>query len=349
MAIRKIPNGRYQAIIRKKGFPTQSRVFARKGDAQKWESEILAEMNKGVFVSRSEAEATALNELFQRFIDEYVPRLADPTRQANRVKALMRRDIGKRIVATIKNADIAAFIKEREAEGVSGNTIRLDLAVISRVFNVARANWGFASLSNPVEHVIRPKVAKGRERRIRGPKEWKALLKASSPRFRLVLRFALRTAMRREEIADLTWDRVFFDKRTLWLPKTKNGEQRLVPLSPKAIAILYQAGPRSEGSVFGMTPAGITKAMVRAARDAGIEDLHFHDLRHEAVSRFFEMTDLDVMEIKSVSGHKTLQMLNRYSHIRIERLAARLAGAKRGAPEKHGPNVIPFSEAVETS
>ncbi|MBO5489869.1 MAG: site-specific integrase [Desulfovibrio sp.] len=338
--------GKWQAKIRRKGYPQQIRTFQYKSEAEAWEREILAEMDRGVFVSRTEAEATTLGDLLQRYLDECVPKLRDAAREANRVKALMRRPIASRIVATIRSSDIAEFIRSRQGEGVGGNTIRLDVAVLSKLFNVASTEWGFESIRNPTEKVRKPTRPRGRDRRIRGPQEWRALLKAANPRFRLVLRFAVRTAMRREEIAGLTWDCVSMTKRTVYLPRTKNGEARTVPLSPRAWAILRQAGPAETGSVFGMTVSAITQAMHDTRRRAGISDLHFHDLRHEATSRLFELTDLEAMEIRSITGHKTMQMLLRYSHLRTERLVARLAGARRGTPNTHGPNVVAFRESA---
>lgn len=71
--------------------------------------------------------------------------------------------------------------------------------------------------------------------------------------------------------------------------------------------------------------------MMKIVKKTELEDLRFHDLRHEATSRFFEETDLDVMEIREITGHKTMQMLARYSHLRSSRLADRLAGARRGS------------------
>ncbi len=349
MAIRRTTAGSWQAIVRKKGHPTESKSFRRKADAEKGEADVLNRMNRDVFVSAKEAERTTLGELLQRYLDERVPLLRDPKREGNRVKALMRRPIACRIVATIRPSDIAEFVRSRQAEGVGGNTIRLDVAVLSKLFNVARVDWGYESLGNPTEKVSRPKVARGRDRRIRGPKEWKALLKAASQPFRLVLRFARHTAMRREEMADLVWEHVNLEKRSAYLPRTKNGDPRTVPLSPRALAVLRLAGPKPSGSVFSMSADAMTQAMEAARKRAGIEDLHLHDLRHEATSRLFESTNLDAMEIRSITGHRNMQMLLRYSHLRTERLAARLAGAKRGAPEKHGPNVIPFREAVEKS
>ena len=137
--------------------------------------------------------------------------------------------------------------------------------------------------------------------------------------------------MRRGEIAALEWKHIDLKKKTAYLPRTKNDEERIVPLSPTAAQILENLGGGcTNGNVFGVSATQITHTFIKACEKAKIEDLTFHDLRHEATSRFFENTDLDVMEIKSITGHKTLQMLARYSHLRTHRLVNRLAGAKRG-------------------
>jgi integrase len=210
--------------------------------------------------------------------------------------------------------------------------VRLDLAMLSRLFEVAATDWGMESLSNPVRKVNKPKLPGGRTRRLEGDEEQR-LLAASPPVFGQVVRFALETAMRREEISRLTWENVDLERRFVHLPQTKNGEARSVPLSPVALTLLRKmrehSGDKSY-TVFGMSPDAITQAMEQARKKAGIQNLHFHDLRHEAVSRLFENTDLDIMEIKTISGHRSMQMLARYSHLRAHRLADRLAGAKRG-------------------
>lgn len=143
----------------------------------------------------------------------------------------------------------------------------------------------------------------------------------------------METAMRREEISRLTWDNVELEKRFVHLPQTRNGEARSIPLSPVALELLRemraQCGDKSY-TVFSMSADAIIQAMEQARKKADIQNLHFHDLRHEAVSRLFENTDLDVMEIKIISGHRSMQMLARYSHLRAHRLADRLAGVKRG-------------------
>jgi integrase len=186
------------------------------------------------------------------------------------------------------------------------------------------------SLQNPVELAAKPKPSRGRDRRLEKGEEEK-LLKAASPIFQAVILFALATAMRREENASLQWKNVSINNRYVYLPETKNAEARTVPLSTTALDILKTL-PSPEGGerVFGMTANQITDTMKRVRKKAELSNIRFHDLRHEATSRFFENTDLDVMEIKAITGHKTLQMLARYTHLRTALLADRLDGAKRG-------------------
>lgn len=328
-SIRKRGPRQWEVRIRKKGYPVQSRTFETKVTADAWARMVESEMDRGIFVSREEAESTTLKSALDRYIREYAPRLSDPKREENRAQAIQRRSLSSKVLANIRGGDVSDFIKEREAEGVSGNTIRLDLALLSKLFELARKDWGMESLSNPVRNVSKPKISKGRTRRLESDEE-ERLLRVCPGLFREVVRFALETAMRRTEIANLTWNDVDLKKRFAHLPQTKNGESRSVPLSPGALAVLVGLPRKISGSVFGLSSEQITTAMVQARRTAGIKDLRFHDLRHEATSRFFENTDLDVMEIKAITGHKSMQMLARYSHLRADRLAERLAGAKRG-------------------
>ena len=129
--------------------------------------------------------------------------------------------------------------------------------------------------------------------------------------------------MRRSEIAELRWEHMNIKACTVRLPLTKNGEARTVPLSSAARDVLRALPRRLDGSVFGLRAKTITEAFEWAVQKAGIEDLTFHDLRHEAVSRLFER-GLNPMQVAAISGHKTLQMLKRYTHLRAEDLVALL-------------------------
>ena len=200
-------------------------------------------------------------------------------------------------------------------------------------------------LLNPVQSIRLPS-GRGteRDRRLK-PEEKAALLKACDDYggdLPHIVRFALETAMRRGEITDIRWDMVDLKKRTVTIPETKNGEKRIVPLSNEAVRILSTLQRRITGKVFGYTDShSITQAFIRALSRAksaygkecaekGIDpdasflaNLTFHDLRHEATSRLFEK-GFNPMEVATITGHKTLQMLKRYTHLKAEDLAKRL-------------------------
>ena len=129
--------------------------------------------------------------------------------------------------------------------------------------------------------------------------------------------------MRRGELVNILWEDIDFARRTLHIPHTKNGHPRTIPLSPRAIDILRQLHGSNEARVFPMSPNAVRLAWQRLTKRAGIEDLHFHDLRHEAISRFFEM-GLSVPEVALISGHRDYRMLFRYTHLRAEDVAAKL-------------------------
>lgn len=165
-----------------------------------------------------------------------------------------------------------------------------------------------------------------------------------------IIRFAIETAMRQGEILSLDWKHVDLSRRLAHIPKTKNSEPRTVPLTPAAVALLKgegeEATPLRRGKVFPTTMSAVQQSWPhvlsrarrnyaadclheqREAQDGFLEGLRFHDLRHEATSRLFEH-GLDIMEVASITGHKSLQMLKRYTHMRAERLADKLASVPR--------------------
>ena len=145
--IRKRGELQWEARIRRKDWPVTCKTFERKADAEAWARDIEGEMDRGVFVSRTEAEGTTLAEALDRYIDDYTPKLAQE-----------KRELACRFLAGIRGKDIADFIKEREKEGVGANTIRLDLAMLSRIFEVAASDWGmhlFQYASRPRKNVFR--------------------------------------------------------------------------------------------------------------------------------------------------------------------------------------------------
>ncbi|MHB1586802.1 MAG: site-specific integrase [Acidiferrobacteraceae bacterium] len=325
--IRKRGDLQWEARIRRRGYPVQCKTFETKARAESWARQIETEMDGGSFVSRVEAESTTLAEALERYVTEVTSRKKHVNKETPRARALQARPIAQKMLAAVRGKDVAAFIREREAEGVGANTIRLDLAVLSHLYNVARTAWGMESLRNPVELVRtqRPKLPRGRDRRLQGDEETRLLQAARTygGEMEALISFAIATALRRGELVAMRWEHVDRKARVLVVPETKNGTPRRVPLSSAALVLLEALPRRIDGRVWGMRPDSISQAFERICRSAGIEGLTFHDLRHEATSRLFEK-GLGLMEVAAITGHKTLQMLKRYTHLRAEDLVDRL-------------------------
>jgi integrase len=203
------------------------------------------------------------------------------------------------------------------------------MAIFCHVLKTAIDEWG---LSLPVERfraVRKPSLPPGRIRRLSAEEQAKAAEALSScrnPIVKAVFDFALATGMRRGEVLSLTWQNVDFENRVAFLPITKNGEPRRVPLSTEAIETLQSIREsvwREKNLVFPTTANAVRLAWQRAKRRAGVENLRFHDLRHEAISRFFEL-GLSVPEVSLISGHKDARMLFRYTHLKAENVAKKI-------------------------
>jgi integrase len=146
-------------------------------------------------------------------------------------------------------------------------------------------------LVNPVKLIRKPKLPPGRDRRL-APGEEPKLLLACHPALLPIVKLAIETAMRRSELVGLQWQDVNLGKRIAHLRDTKNGTARSVPLSAVAVGVLCsQAAPQSPPSGTlkvwsGVDEVWVTRAFTAAARRAGCVGLRFHDLRHEATSRY---------------------------------------------------------------
>lgn len=336
----------YQAIVRKRGHPSQTKTFRTKRDAERWARQIENEMDRGVFQPRAESERTTVNTLMDRYARETLPTQKGGHREISRVKHL-KAGLGQYSLAALTSSLIANYRDER-LKSVGPQSVKHELGLLQRALKQGAQEWGIALPGGiPTLMVKKPALPAARNRRLVDDEETRLLTAcadARNPWLHPVVLFAIETAMRAGEIVEtwkqdpsgaldahgkhlqvhvnlgLLWENVDLKKRTAHLPKTKNGEARTVPLSNRAASTL-EALPRTlDGRVFGMTYEAMKQAFDRACKRAGIVDLRFHDLRHEATSRFFEK-GLNPMQVSAITGHKTLQMLKRYTHLRAEDLA----------------------------
>ncbi len=314
----------WQVKIRRQGYKPVARTFDTKTAGERWARDVERRMDIGTYVDTTEAERTTLREALERYEREVTPRKKGAEQERYRIAKWKRDDLAYRFLASIRGADMAAWRDQQLATGLSPTTIRNDLALISHLFTVASREWGLESLSNPVKKITAPAPAKGRDRRLQ-PGELPKLLEGcdatGSPWLRPLVELALETAARQGELLNLTWADVG-EKKAI-LRDTKNGETREAPLSTRAREILKVLPRTLDGRVFPLNKSQATYFFRRATDKAKLADLHFHDLRHEATSRLFEK-GFNPMEAATVTGHKTLQMLKRYTHLRAEDLADRL-------------------------
>ena len=356
--------GTWRAIIRKKDPYTDETVtktqggFRTKPEAEAWAVKFEDSIKKGVHASITEAENTTLLEALERYEREITPLKKGAKQEKARIAAWKRDPLANRILSTIRGVDLAQWRDKRlaqvrpvnegeRAKPISSTTIRNDLAIISHLFKVATKEWGLESLSNPVDKIKVPVAGKARDRRLNhqpdkdGNNEKMRLLaacEASSCKWLApIVKLALETAMRQGELLSLRWENVDLVKKVIRLEQTKNDhtrtdrtEGRDVPLSPTAAKVLQElASPEDAvtrlktGAVFPLSQDLLNYHWVVARKTAKADDLHFHDLRHEATTRFFEK-GLSVEKVRAITGHKTLAMLMRYTHLRAEDLAKEL-------------------------
>ena len=314
----------WQVRIRKKGQPYQCKTFKTKAAAQRWARQVEADMDKGMFVSTSEAESTTLAELIERYTTEVLPSKKSQRQVISQCKAITRQ-LGHMSLTALTPSVLAKF-RDKRLQSVSGHTVRKDLLLIRRILMQAQKEWDiYLPRGNPVDSVSIPVQPKGRERRLEGDEEQKLLEAAMAYGGEIysIIILAIETGMRRGEIAKLRWSDINLTKRTATLYDTKNTEDRTIPLTVKVFNLLTGLPRNISGKVFTMRPDSITQAFERVRDRADMEDFRFHDLRHEATSRFFEK-GLSIMEVSSITGHKDLAMLRRYTHLRAEDLVGRV-------------------------
>jgi integrase len=328
MATIRLLRGRWQAQVRRKGVPPRGKSFDKRSEAVAWARGIEAEADRSGFVADTRlAEQTTLGELLKRYCVEVTPTKKSASSEKSRIGALMRRDLCHRTLAKLTSVHIAGYRDER-LQSVAPATVVRELNTISHALDVAQREWGFYLPRNPAKAVRRPSLPRGRQRRLKDGEEARLLEACDEGRNRWLkplIILALESAMRRGELVGLLWENVDLHKRVAHLPITKNGEARDIPLSQRATATLgalFQ--DRSDRKrVFPMSGNAVRLAWEHLRDRAGCDGLNFHDLRHEAISRLFER-GLGLMEVATISGHKELRMLQRYTHLRAQDLVARL-------------------------
>jgi len=321
--LEKRSNG-WRAQIRRKGWKAVAKTFRTKAAAERWAREVEQEMDVRTWADADHAAPQNLEELLTRYLDEISIHKKNHQDEVYRMKNVMRDPLAQVPLDRLTPAMLATW-RDKRLKSVSGPTVRKDISIINHALGLAIREWGVGIRVNPLDNVSRPAPSKSRDRRL-SDQEYDGLLDAfktcRNSWIKPIVMFAIETAMRRGEILSLTWNNINLEARTAFLPDTKNGESRTVPLSETALEIL-QSLPQESQQVFDTTAYSLRMAFDRAVKRAEIDNFRFHDLRHEATSRLFEK-GLNIMEVSSITGHKDLRMLKNYTHLKAEDLALKL-------------------------
>ncbi|WP_367715871.1 site-specific integrase [Nitratireductor sp. GISD-1A_MAKvit] len=301
-----------------------------------WTRRIEAELDTAPETVAEPNALPSLHELLERYLLEVTPRKRGASVESYRIRKLQRHPIAKLRADLVGPSAIAEYRDER-LNSVSGETVRQDIVLLSQVYGTARREWQLSLPANPTADVRKPPPAKPRTRRVSDAELNSLLTRAKSlrnPLVEAIIRFALATGMRRGEILRVRYNDVDWHQRTLNIPLTKNGHPRVIPLTQAAMEILQDRRDAESKSelVFPISANAFKLAWQRLRQRAGIADLRFHDFRHEAVSRFFEI-GLSLPEVALISGHRDPRQLLRYTHMQAAKVAQKLHQAQRGIGE----------------
>lgn len=325
-------SGYWQAKIRRKGYPKLSKSFRTKALAESWARVVEAEMDRGVFTSRAEADRTTIADLGKLYTVWAVSN-AHYKGSGWKIKlAHLVERLGEYSLSALTPVVISSYREARlsdpdprykkdpaNAPRISGATVKTELDLLSKMMEVAVKELRIPlPLGNPVRSITKPKDSEARSRRLTAD-EWSKLETACRGSLNTWLHPALmlsvETAMRQGEVLGLQWSAVDLSKQLVFLAAsgTKNKKARKVPLSSRAVDLLEALPRHISGRVIPLEKQTLASAFRTAAKRAGAVDYRWHDVRHEALSRLAEK-GLSVAELATMSGHKTWKLLERYVH-----------------------------------
>lgn len=325
MASIKPHNGKWRVFIFLRGV-RKTKVFDVKAKASAWAAQTEIDILAG---KQGDIPNKTFQELLERYRDEVSATKKGERWERMRIGLICRDELAKVKLEDLCASDFAAW-RDRRLRSVTAASVRRERTLLSHAVNIALKEWGWLKI-NPLKDVKMPAAAPARDRRISQDEIDRLLLALGydydvapvmiSTRVGAAMLFAIETAMRAGEICGLTWTDVDLDKRVATLRMTKNGTARRVPLSTEAVRILNQVRTDS-ALIFNLSTSQVDSLFRKAKTNAMISELHFHDCRHEAITRLAKK--LDVLDLARMVGHRDLRQLMVYYNVTAEELATKL-------------------------
>ena len=342
-SIRRQKSGSWRVQVRRKG-RALSDSFIRYEDARNWAIEAERQIDRGETPQSSRlARVKTLGELIDLHVEDMKSVGKAPGRSKDATLQMLKRELGKLTLADIDRERLVKFGRARAAAGAGPVTVSMDIGAIRLVVSHAAAVHGLPVKVEPIDLArIALKrlglIGKSNERDRRPTEEEIARLVAHFegnerqliPMGRII-QFAIATAMRQEEICRVTWSDLNARTKMLTIrdrkdPRAKKGNDQRIPLLSvsgyDAFALIEEQRAlraNDDERIFPFNHKSISTRFTRTCQELEIEDLHFHDLRHEGTSRLFE-AGFAIHQVALVTGHKDWKMLRRYTHLRPEAL-----------------------------
>lgn len=294
-----------------------SKTFTRKTDAIKWAKEQEVLIEKGLLES-TQIKKLSLSELLRQYESVKLSKLKGYAIEKHRINQIDR-EIGGYLASEITTPRLAEYRDNQLKNGHRVQTVIHKVGTIKRALKFGMEN-GFVK---EIPKCILPSLKNARNRRL-DQKDIERLLKTADEYLKQVVILLIETAMRRGELSSIVLADIDLDSRLVTLRDTKNGDDRTIPISIKALdSLTYLISHAKSDYLLNYSKEWLTEKFIKHCRSIGLEDYRLHDLRHEGVSRLFEK-GLNMMEVSSVSGHRDLSMLKRYTHIRPATLLTKL-------------------------
>ena len=328
MATIRLRGNSYQVQIRKSG-TIKTKSFKSKSIARKWAQQQETKIELGL-ISHKRHEPKSFREILSRYLDVETPKKSNPEGEAYVIRSFLKCKWVNKSIDSLRSIDIAEY-RDWRLRSVKPSTVHRHFAILKHACRVADREWDWET---PIHLFERVQIKKSQPRpiqRISDTKIEKLINTASLFRNETMGRLitlAVETALRRSELLSLSWDGVDFERLEVNVHKTKNGFPRVIPINIKTLELLKEMKKGSSfANVFQLSPNAVRLSFNRIRKRSRLENIRFHDLRHEGISRFFEM-GLTLPEVASLSGHRTLSQLSRYAHPRISSIHQKLLASE---------------------
>ncbi len=288
--------------------------------AERIYSKVITDIDEGRFF-QIESRKRTFEELRDKYMEEFaIPNKASSTviKDRNTFKPLSTFFEGLTL-AKVTPQTIAEYKRHRRSQGIKVSTLAKELELFRATLNVAMREWEWIDTSpfskikieQPKNHIYRWLTAD----------EEKVLISECNDWVKEIVTFALNTGMRQDEILSLKWQDVDLAQKTLIVVKSKNGEQRSLPLNQASLGVLISKGKirHISGLVFPseagtkVNASNLRRGFESARKKSGIDHVRFHDLRHTFATRLVHR-GIDLYVVKELLGHKSIKMTMRYAH-----------------------------------